>query len=87
MRYLLALVIAAGCNAQASIPPAPRNLVCQRVALLSPDATCLPEYTDAGERHTHSAIVTQGTERVSCAINDATLSMVCGPLVAQPKQD
>lgn len=78
IRTAIALVfVLAACRS------ATRNYVCERIKLADKSATCTPEYTDAGERHTHSAIVTVGMQTLACAMNDTTLSVVCGPLVAQ----
>lgn len=59
----------------------PRNLVCERVALMNPDATCIPEMTGEGELHTHSARVTVGGVTHACAINaTAPLGFECAEL-------
>jgi hypothetical protein len=95
MRSLLALAIVllvVSCQpsppalAAASSPPAPVNFVCSRVKLLDASATCTPEFTDAGDRHTHSAIVTVGKEHHACVLNDTVVGVVCGPLIVQPQQ-
>jgi hypothetical protein len=62
---------------------APRNLVCERVAVVTPKAVCVPEMSDAGDTHTHSARVTlEGDKPVTvvCALNAGQISMVCGDL-------
>lgn len=70
--------------AKVAAPP-PRNFVCERVKIANETAKCTPEYTDAGEHHTHSARVEVGKKIVSCVINDATVSVVCGDLIAAPQ--
>jgi hypothetical protein len=96
MRFVLLCLLASACvsPSTAATPPA-RNFVCERLAKLNPDAQCSPEYTDVGERHTHSAVVTfqakapEATQLSSCVINDSQVAMICGPLavVPQPQQE
>lgn len=86
MRFALLALALAACNA-ASATTQPGNLVCSRIAIVNPKAACVPELTDVGERHTHTAIVSTDEGKVACALNDATLSLVCDALVFQPKPE
>jgi hypothetical protein len=92
---LLALV---ACTTSTAAPPkvepvvTQKNIICERFALVNPSAKCTPEYNGVGDQFTHSATVKVGENVLSCAINSATLSVVCGqPIVVQqveqPKTD
>jgi hypothetical protein len=85
MRYLLLATLIA-CNSATASQPAPRNLVCERVAILSPKATCSPELSGVGDLSTHTARVTvEGAKApVVCGLNAGQLSMACGTLEVQP---
>lgn len=61
-----------------------RNFVCESFAAVNDKAACVPEMTDAGERHTHTARVTLDQQIIRCALNDATASVVCSPLIYFP---
>lgn len=84
MRYALALFLFASCTSASATSPS-RNFVCERIADEEPAAKCRPEFTDAGELHTHSAVVTTDKGRASCVLNASTVSVVCGPLVVVPQ--
>lgn len=84
MRLALLSFLAACSTASAT--QTPPNLVCARVAIVNPKASCQPELTDVGDRHTHRAIVATGDNKAACALNDSTLALVCDGLVATPKQ-
>lgn len=84
MLRLIPLLFVLACTANASpldskAEPAkpPRNLVCERVAVKTPKAECVPEYTDAGELHAHTARVTIGESTSVCGINVGQLLVVC----------
>jgi hypothetical protein len=81
----LTLIFLLACSG-ASTPP--RNLVCERVALLSPDAACVPELSGTGALDTHTARVTLkgATAAVVCGLNAGQLSMACGTLETAPAQ-
>jgi hypothetical protein len=84
LSLLLVVAIAACGQAQSAptpaAPPAPRNFVCERVAIKNPTAKCEPEFTDVGELHAHTARVTLGSDTVTCGVNSGQLSVVCGDL-------
>lgn len=84
----LSLVLVACASAQSAPEPrpAPRNFVCERIALKNPTAKCESEYVDAGEHHLHTARVTIGADTVSCGINDTQLAVVCDGLFVAVKQ-
>lgn len=63
---------------------APRNFVCERFAYVNKNAQCFPEYSDAGDRHTHSARVVIDQQMIACIINDVTPSVVCTDLITVP---
>lgn len=84
MRFVLLALLAACTSATADSPA--RNFVCERIADQEPAAKCRPEFTDAGESHTHSAVVTTDKGRASCVLNASTVSVVCGPLVVVPQE-
>ena len=95
IRLVLALVtlaLVACSNVNKLDSPAARNLVCERVALLSPKADCTPELSGVGDLATHTARVTlaaQGSAApatVVCGLNAGQLSMACGALEVQPAQ-
>lgn len=71
---------------QGNVSLAPRNLVCERLALENQKAPCVPEMTDAGEHHTHTARITLDGQVIVCALNDGQVSAVCGPMFAAPAQ-
>jgi hypothetical protein len=65
----------------------PRNLVCERLALENSKAPCVPELTDAGELHTHTARITIDGQVIVCALNSSQVSAVCGPMFAAVRQE
>lgn len=86
---LVLSLLAAACSAPSKFDPAPRNLVCERVAIISPKAKCTPELSGAGELASHTARVTfdvttedkkTATRVVACGLNASQLGMVCGEL-------
>lgn len=84
MRYVLLIALAACSTASATSPS--RNFVCERVADDTPAAKCRPEFTDSGDAHTHSAVVTTDKGHVSCVLNTNSVSVVCGPLIVVPQE-
>lgn len=64
-------------------PPAPpRNLVCEAFKGVNDKAGCVPYFTDSGERHAHTAMVTLGQQQFHCAYNNELLSVTCAePIV------
>lgn len=84
MRFTVLLVLVLSACSGADVQP--RNLVCERVRALDAKATCIPELTDVGDLHTHTARVTTGKDTVICGLNVGQLSMVCGALQGQPAQ-
>src|SRR5687767_4071234 len=89
MKSLLALSLFAACssaNADKPAPTPPRNLVCERVALLNAKADCKPEFTDEGDMHVHTARVTVEKTTLVCGLSVGQLAMACGGMeVQQPK--
>jgi hypothetical protein len=85
--FSLALIamLATACVASSKADAPVRNFVCERIADEEPAAKCRPEFTDAGEQHTHSAVVTTDKGRASCVLNASSVSVVCGPLVVVPQ--
>lgn len=89
----LALTACNGANAsKLDTPPTKRNLVCERVAILNPKAECKPELSGEGDVVAHTARVSMQDDKGNkatdvCALNAASVSMVCGPLLFQPKQE
>jgi hypothetical protein len=81
---LLALALSA-CVASSKADGPMRNLVCERFAILNPDAKCIPEMSDVGEVHVHTARVTIDKDTMSCGLNAGQLAMVCGPLAVAPQ--
>lgn len=79
----LALLLLVACTGAS---PAPRNFVCERIAVLDPKATCQPELSDVGSGHVHTARVTQGTVTMSCAVSLGQYAMACGKLLADPAE-
>jgi hypothetical protein len=73
-------------SAPLSVPPPPRNLVCERLALENSKAPCVPEMSDAGELHTHTARITIDGQVIVCALNSSQVSAVCGPMFAAVQQ-
>lgn len=94
MLRLIPLIFLLACTAQASkldekppaAAPVPRNLVCERVAIKTPKTECIPEYTDVGEHHLHTARVAQGEGYVACGLDDVRLSVLCDGLFFVPPQ-
>lgn len=87
----LITVLVAACSGGSSkldAPPAspPANLVCLRFTELNKDARCIPEMTDVGERHTHTALVSVKDNTLACTVDVLTVSMVCGLPVVFPHQ-
>jgi hypothetical protein len=82
---LLATLIACNSSHADKPAPAPRNLVCERVAILSPKAECKPELSGVGDLATHTARVTVDAKQapVVCGLNAGQLSMACGTLEVQ----
>lgn len=80
---LVSLLVA--CNgASASAPiPEPRNLAAEDVAIIDKTLECKPQFTDSGERHTHSCVI--ASKQVVCVTNDVAVGLVCGPLQLQPQ--
>lgn len=68
------------------------NLVCERVKVENSKAECIPEFTNVGDQHIHTARVTvdmgpdKGSVTVACALSMSMVSMACGDLVAQPQR-
>ncbi len=92
MRYLLLALLLPACSTSEATAPAvqERNLVCERVKLLSPDAACVPEFSGASDLVTHTARVTVGAGKEAkvlvCGLNAGQLAMACSGLeVQQPK--
>lgn len=64
-----------------------RNFVCERLAEEgNTKARCVPEQSDVGEHHAHSARITIDGQTIICAVNDTALSVVCAPMFYQPQQ-
>jgi hypothetical protein len=89
MRSFLALALVLSACSGATEPP--RNLVCERVAAINPKAPCVPEMTDVGGTHTHTARVTLSSPSeqpvtLVCALTSGQISMVCGELEQAPSR-
>lgn len=89
---LIVLFVVACSDARGSkldAPPAKRNLVCERVAILNAKAECKPELSGEGDIIAHTARVTMkdGDKSATdvCALSAGMVSMVCGPLLFQEK--
>lgn len=91
-KILISILLTACGNSESKLlpqtPPTPiRNFVCERVKRLNDKAVCEPEYSDVGNEHLHTAVVTVDKEpAVSCGMGPAQLSVVCGPLFVVQKQ-
>jgi hypothetical protein len=88
MRSLLLSLLVACNSATATAPIAvERNLVCERVKLLSPDAACVAEMSGASDLNTHTARVTVGAGKEAkvlvCGLNAGQLAMACSGLEVQ----
>jgi len=82
MRGVLFLSVMLACNT-------PHNLVCERVAILSPKAECIPEMSGVGSSNVHTARITveqNGSKStVVCGVSQGQLAMACDALQVQPK--
>jgi hypothetical protein len=59
----------------------PRNFAVEDVQVIDKKLECRSQYTDSGERHTHSCILPD--KQMSCVTNDIMIGLVCGPLMVQ----
>lgn len=83
---LLAVLLTACSNSSKldSSPRASSNLVCDRIAIEFPKATCVPEFTDVGDQHVHVARFTTEKGTAVCGMSMSQVSLACGDLIARP---
>jgi hypothetical protein len=70
--------------------PAPRNLVCERLAIENPKPPpCVPEVSGGDAVNTHRARITIDGQTVVCTVNNGQPAAVCTPMfmaVQKPEQ-